>query len=517
MRPYSLIAGIFNLVVGALFCATGGVSNTFTLIVGSFYIVTGVIFIMYSKYGLERLSSKKSNLLTWGIVFIPINFITAIFLLLEYDSIKKDCIRLGINVESEMLNNGKEKAEISKEARKVDGLIKIGVAMVAVAGVMIVTTSWESITNIIKLGILLIIAIVFIGLSLFSDMKLKIKNTTVAYWLLSMIAFGLAAFLVGYGEMFGKWFSFNGSGSEVFMAAFLAIVALLTFLTYKKFSINAFLYATYCSIIAAVAFMVDFLGQKPEVCVLVIALVLAIINTIPKSEKKDVTIIKNFALAATFFITPIIIGELSNITNSFIIGINLIVQIISLVVLAINEKNDVVNILSSIAIIVLTVVSANNLMDGVYITYKVIITRSIFIVMACLISLLIIRDKKVSNMLLSIALPLVVASAISHVYVEIGVFIGIVALAMIIAGLAVKEFRTLYYEGIIITILNLVIQLWEFWGEIPVSVYLLVGGFLLIGIVTVKELRKKDKSSENLDTNIEEKVEVIESNKEDEQ
>ena len=43
-------------------------------------------------------------------------------------------------------------------------------------------------------------------------------------------------------------------------------------------------------------------------------------------------------------------------------------------------------------------------------------------------------------------------------------------------------------------LLNLVIQLTGLWGEIPAWLYLLVCGFVLIGIVTIKELKKDNKT-----------------------
>ena len=74
-------------------------------------------------------------------------------------------------------------------------------------------------------------------------------------------------------------------------------------------------------------------------------------------------------------------------------------------------------------------------------------------------------------------------------------------------------------------------QLWDLWDDIPFSIYLLLGGFILIGIVTIKELRKNKNNTEvEVNNNIVEaeivnqtetsnnnvKVEVIESKNEEE-
>lgn len=536
MRPNLLVAGIFNILAGIMWVMIGTVSNNVTLAIGSFAIVTGVIFIMYSKMQIQEVQQKKNAILTLSLFLYPVNIVSAIIASVEYDLIKRDYARYKLqnNIQDDV--NPGNNTKVAKEVRRVDTLLKIGVTMVAIAGVMIVTSSWQTITDVVKLILLVLIGFIFFGLSKFSEIKLKIRNTTIAYWLLSMIAFTLSVFLIGYGKLAGEWFSFVGDGSNIFMAVFMLTISLLSYITFKKFDINAFLYAGYVTLTCAILCILKHLGQEPKICVLIIGVILLVINTLPRLKNKEMKIIKNFSLVITYILTAYVVAELPDLKNDVIVCANLIVQIISLIILGIREKSETVKVLSSLCVMILSTVATNYLLVDVEEIYKALITRAIFTLMAVLISVIIIRDSKVNNLFLGIALPVVLLSIITKVDVAVALFVGLISLVMIIFGAIKKEYKAIYVEGIVFTIMNLVIQLWDLWDEIPFYIYLLVGGFVLIGIVTFKELRKKDNSDEvQIDTEVEakvegktetkvetevitnEKVEVIDSNKKDEE
>ncbi len=531
MRPNLLIAGILNLIVGASWVVMGTMDNNVTLAIGAFIIVTGIIFIMYSRMQIQEVVSKRSTILTLSIFLLPLNFISAIILAVEYDLIKRDYARYKLENNIQSNETSTEKVQVAKEVKKVDVLLKIGVAMVAIAGTMIVTTSWEALTDVIKLILLIVIGFVFFGLAKFSEIKLKIRNTTLAYWLLSMISFGLAVFLIGYAELLGNWFSFAGEGEDAFMASFALIIAGMSYLTYRKFSINSFIYLAYASITLSVIFILRQLGQEPTICVLIVALILLVINVLPKSEKKEIKIVKNFSMIITYILTAFVLSELKNITEDVIVIANFIVQIASLITIGLREKNETTKVLSSLSVIILTSVASTYLLTDLELVYKMVITRGIFVAMSVLISAVIIRDSKINNLFLGIALPLVLLSIITEIHLAVALFVGCIALAMIIFGAIKKDYKVIFIEGIIFTILNLIIQLWDLWDDIPFSIYLLLGGFILIGIVTFKELRKNKSNTEvkvnnnvvetkvvdsveSSDNNV--KVEVIESKNEEE-
>ena len=526
MRPNLLIAGIFNIIAGILWImlGSGNSGNNVILALGAFAVVSGVIFIMYSKMKIEEVVEKRNTILTISIFLYPVNFVSAIITSIEYDLIKRDYAKYkklnNITYDSISTSNNNPNKQVSKEVKRLDILLKIGVVMVAIAGVMIVTTSWEAITDVIKFVLLVIIAFLFLGLSKFSEIKLKIRNTTIAYWLLSMISLGLSIFLIGYGKLLGDWFCIDGEGEQIFIASLSVVIALLSYITYRKFNLNGFLYVTFVALTCAVLCVLDYLKLDLKTCVLILASALLVINAIPRVDKKAIKIIKNFSTIATYILTLFILLELVNIKEDTIICVTLVVQAISLILLGIIEKSEATKVLSSLCIMLLVSSATYYLSEEMDEIIRLIITRGIFVLLAVLISVIVIRDNKLNNLFLGIALPLVLLSIINKVNIAVALFVGCISLIMIIFGAIKKEYKALYIEGIVFTIINLVVQLWDLWGELPFYIYLLIGGFVLIGIVTIKELRKsnKDEIKENdeykeakfeQNTRVVEKVEVV--------
>ena len=391
MKNNLLVAGIFNIIVGCFWLLASVQESSVVFVIGAFVLVAGVMNIIYSKLEPEKLYEKRNIVLIWGILLIPFNLISAVLLLVDSDRIKSEYAKYLKEQDVQVLDSNNNNIKVSKEKKKLDILLKIGIGMVAVSGIMIATTSWEVITDFVKLILIAVIGVLFLGLSIFSDKKLKIRGTTITYWLLSMIAFSLSIFMLGYYEMLGDWFSIKGSGSDFFIATLMTCISAFAYITYKRFDMESFLFFSYFGMVSA------------------IILVAAGITKIDWN------------------------------------------------------------------------------IDEVYI---MLISRSIILALTSLLCAIFIKNKKANYITLSIVIPLVLLSLIFEVNVVIALYVGIIALAMIIFGFIKKEYKAIFAEGIVFLILNLVIQLWEFWGLLPVWAYLLVGGLTLIGIVTVKELSK---------------------------
>ena len=166
---------------------------------------------------------------------------------------------------------------------------------------------------------------------------------------------------------------------------------------------------------------------------------------------------------------------------------------VNLINMALTDKREEITVLSGLSIIALSAATLANIDWNLDKIYVMLINRSIILALTIALSFILVRNKKVRGIILAIVLPLVMISLIYEINVAIAVYIGCISLAMIIFGFIKKDYKAIYIEGIIFLIANLIIQLWEFWGVLPIWVYLLIGGLTLIGIVTVKEL-KKDKN-----------------------
>ena len=203
-------------------------------------------------------------------------------------------------------------------------------------------------------------------------------------------------------------------------------------------------------------------------------------------------IVKIFGIIASFILTALLIVLEFNMNNAIIILITAIIQIGNLIYLAEKVDNEEIKVLSSIGIISIVTVGIYHIDWNLDYVYMLLLSRSIILVLLALICFILIKNQKANSIVTAIGLPLILISLIFEINVFVAIYVGCISLAMIIFGFVKKEYKPIYVEGVVFLVANLIIQLWEFWGLLPIWVYLLVGGLTLIGIVTAKELKKDE-------------------------
>lgn len=90
----------------------------------------------------------------------------------------------------------------------------------------------------------------------------------------------------------------------------------------------------------------------------------------------------------------------------------------------------------------------------------------------------------------TILLSIIFLSYIFNVDLTLGLFTFVLALIMIYIGFRNNKLNSLFVVGIGATILNIIVQLSDFWASVPLPVYLLLSGLAIIGYVTYKEINK---------------------------
>ena len=298
--------------------------------------------------------------------------------------------------------------------------------------------------------------------------------------------------MIGNYQLLGEWFSVDGEGASIFAATLTLCISAFSYITYKKFDIQSFLYISCVGIAVTLALIISFFSDKIEICLLAITIFITLINFIPKSENKEIKLVKLFGIITSFIITSLLIVELFNTEYMIISLITVAIQMVNLINIALTDKREEISIFSGLSIIALIAAALTNIEWNLDRIYVMLINRSVILLLTVILSLILVKNKKVNSIILAIVFPLVLLSLIYEINIAIAIYIGCIALAMIIFGFIKKDYKAIYIEGIIFLIANLVIQLWEFWGVLPIWVYLLVGGLTLIGIVTVKELKKNE-------------------------
>ncbi len=265
-----------------------------------FLIVTGIVYLFFAQ-GNEDPYSKKGLFAVLGVFNIFFNFISGILVLISLDK------RLVIDENNLNIQKNKEKEKIDPEKKKIDILLKLGVGMVTISGLIFATNSWDSVPNIIKFIFLIILSLVFFALYYFCEYKLELKRSAFVYYMLGNIFIIFSYISVGYFALIGPWFSIDGAGSDIFKSFLFILIALITTLIYRKYSKEFYLYFIYFALQLTLVYFFNFLEVSQEVIMLVLTLIIALTNGLKFENNIETEIYKKFNIIMTYLLGAIFI------------------------------------------------------------------------------------------------------------------------------------------------------------------------------------------------------------------
>lgn len=318
------IASIINFVTAALFYS---IFPKYSLIL----VIIGFITLYFTSFDINKLNKSKGWLIFIGIILTIINFISAIFTLIGYD-----CIQSYLKENQDKL---KKEEEIDKDIKRIDLLLKLGIGMVVISGILFATTSWNVTSNLLKLILLLILGTIFIGLSIFSEKKLKIKKTTYSYWLLGCAFYIFTWVAVCHFEYFGSLFSYTGTLYDLAYLTTYLIATILLFITSNKFDNKRLLYFVYAGIYLIIYHFLNYIGIDFMIIMLIITLINLVCNLLVKKES-DSYLSKVSIVVSYFIIYPIL--DNYHAYMPILVFITALANIINLSVISL-KTNDFIN------------------------------------------------------------------------------------------------------------------------------------------------------------------------------
>ena len=318
MKKSLKIAGTINLVIALL-------SYIFTssIVYPILLTILSIVIFNYSTKSITQLYTNKTLIIFISLFNFFINPISGIILLIGHDKLL-----------SEYKNNKEqeEKQELSTEEKKISLLLNLGIGLISFSGIILISTNWNIITNEIKLIILIMFSLLFLGLSRISEAKLKIQILEKNYWLLSMLFMILTILWIGYFKTISTWFSFYGEGKYLYLAFASIMISLISFITNDRYNNPLYNNTCYIGITASIISILLQFNISIEIILIIINALLIPLNTIKNKHiepKKDlikyvtfaITIINIAALIQTENIIYVIIIALLNIISSAIISI----------------------------------------------------------------------------------------------------------------------------------------------------------------------------------------------------
>ena len=295
-----------------------------------FFLALGLYLLFVSSMDLKDKYKHSVPILIVGILLCLTNVVAGILTVLAYDDLES-MKRNGIKAPPS------KSKKIDPEAKRIDILLKLGVAMVFISGILFATTSWSVITNPIKLIVLLLLSILFLGLSIFSEKKLKIENTTKMYWLLSISFFVVTTIGLFYFAVFGDYLTYSGEGSNIALSITFLVTGLLSFVTAHKFDNNFFRYLGYFCTFAFIDFLSTVCGTFiSEIIIIVYLLFFGAIILFLNKEKP----LYKFS-RVMLYLFPIFIFSAIGEINDFILLAASVLNVVELFI--VSKKGNLVD------------------------------------------------------------------------------------------------------------------------------------------------------------------------------
>lgn len=131
------------------------------------------------------------------------------------------------------------------ETNKINSLLKLGLFLILLSGILFATTSWNNISVTFKSFFLVFFGTVFLVLSYFTEKKLKLKTTSFVYSLLSISFYFFTWVYLCCFKVFGDILSFRGLGLNLTLSISCLIINILLLYIYSRFNYKSLLYVIY--------------------------------------------------------------------------------------------------------------------------------------------------------------------------------------------------------------------------------------------------------------------------------
>lgn len=329
-------------------------------------IIGGALFAL-SMQSIEEIVKSKVAILVLAIASIALNPLSAVLLFLTFDEVT--------STKLETINSPPEEEKITIESKRIDTLLKLGLVMIIISGILFATTSWEIISDLVKVIALIFMGIIFMGLSYFSEKKLKIRRTTKAYFILGLSFFFLTWVGIGYFGAISSWFSYSGEGKYFVYFITFILLSIILYLINNKFKEKEYLYLAHSCNYLSVFILLKALNLDIVTSTLIISVITGIINFIPKKKEYESLLEVNEIASLTYW--PLLVTQTYE-SNTIILFVASIINIFNILNIIKRKNTTVESIYAAIISYVLLIIPILNfgdtLQSGVDITIIILIT-----------------------------------------------------------------------------------------------------------------------------------------------
>ena len=161
--------------------------------------------------------------------------------------------------EQNINNNINNKETLSKEDMKNNNILLTGSVLIVLSAIVFLTSTWNTIPNIVKTLVLVIFIGIFLGISKIAKEKLNLEKTSKAFFNISMAYIPICLIGISYWGLLGEYLSIKGNGGGIYLALVATFLSLLYYKISKDNHSNGYLissvFSQYSAVIAFVSYI----------------------------------------------------------------------------------------------------------------------------------------------------------------------------------------------------------------------------------------------------------------------
>lgn len=172
--------------------------------------------------------------------------------------------------------------------RNITWSLIIGVIFLLIGGLFVATSNWESLTSLMKSGLIALVALLFYGIAFLTTKVLHIDKTAFAFTILGSLFLPILILSLGWFGLLGSYLSIDGEGRYLLgmMGSFLPII--VYFLFANKLKSRLFVWFCYVSLSTGAAFLLASLKLSIDVFYLGMAVFNALLILVYRKMKDSV-------------------------------------------------------------------------------------------------------------------------------------------------------------------------------------------------------------------------------------
>ncbi len=320
-------------------------------------LISGILYINYLSLPDEKLATKKVPIMVWSIInILTANVVGAItgFMSAKYISELKNEISKNKAAEIKSIVRTKKEQEEIKRKNSFNVLLNVGIFLIVFSGLIISTSTWDVISDNVKIILVFITSLVFGMLSYVFKSKIVNKKAEMVYYILSGVFLVLTVIAIGTYGVLGTYMSFEGDGSYILSSIIFGLSGLIAYsirITYKK---ENFIYLQYgLNNIAVISLFSGFIDSNiGAICAALQIIVLAAVyinmfNKLKLNSRYQV-LLPIIIIVNTIYIATYLSQVLQSNSTILWSVIVLIGNLILMHTAVVNKDKTILNLLSTI-------------------------------------------------------------------------------------------------------------------------------------------------------------------------